>query len=123
MKNTVAKLLAYLLDNFTSNFLGFIVAMASTRLVARFFTTRSIKNLWGLTAHKTVIDKQTYTSLEWFVSVIIGFVVFELISKGLKKRMTHWLPKYKASVIDWMQKRGWEIYRQNKEITVPESGV
>lgn len=68
--------------------------MASTRLVAHFFTTRSIKNLWGLAAKRTVIDKQTYSALEWTISVVIGFIVFEVISKWVKKKAAGLLPKY-----------------------------
>ena len=78
--------------------------MASTRLVAHFFTTRSIKNLWGLTAKKTVVDKQTFSAMEWMISIIIGFVVFEIISKYVKKKMSPVLQKYKGYLpADWVE--------------------
>jgi hypothetical protein len=93
MKNTSRKFLAYLYDNFTGNFIGFVIGMASTRLVSHFFTTRNIKNLWGLTARKTVIDKQTFSAMEMGISILIGFIVFELISKWIKKKMDEIMPK------------------------------
>jgi hypothetical protein len=93
MKDTSKKFLVYLYDNFTGNFLGFVIGMASTRLVAHFFTTRSIKNVWGLTARKTVVDKQTFSAMEWGISIIIGFIVFEIISKWIKKKMDEIMPK------------------------------
>jgi hypothetical protein len=82
-------------SNFTGNFLGFAVGMASSRLVKHYYTTRSIRNLWGLTARKTVVDKQTFSAMEWMVSIIIGFIVFEIISKWIKKKMDQALPKYR----------------------------
>lgn len=100
MKYTVAKnLIKYFYDNFIGNFLGFMVGMASSRLVSHFFATRSIRNLWGLTSRKTVINKTTYSNLEWIISVVIGFIVFEIISKWIKKKTDELYPKYKAIVL------------------------
>lgn len=94
-----SNLVKYLYDNFVGNFLGFIVGMASTRIVSHFFATRSIHNLWGLTAKKTIIDKKTYSNLEWIISVLIGFIVFEIISKWVKKKIDELMPKYKTSLM------------------------
>ena len=104
-KGNNKKFLEYLFNNFTGNFLGFVIGMASTRLVSHFFTTRSIKNLWGLTARKTLVDKQTYSALEWMISIVIGFIVFEVISKWVKKKTDELLPKYKAQVTNWIGSR------------------
>jgi len=93
----VRKFIEYVYSNYVGNFLGFVIGMASTRLVSHYFTTRSIRNLWGLTAHKTVVDKHTYTTMEWCVSIVIGFLVFEIVSKWLKKKMSEILPKYKLT--------------------------
>ena len=87
------KFFQYLYSNFVGNFIGFAIGMASSRLVSHFFTTRSIKNLWGLTARKTVVDKQTFSAMEWGISIVIGFIVFEIISKWLKKKMDEWMAK------------------------------
>jgi hypothetical protein len=108
MKNGLfPKFIQYLYNNFLGNFIGFAVGMASTRLVAHYFATRSIKNLWGLTTHKTVLNKTTYSNLEWIVSVVIGFIVFEIISKWIKKKMDTMMPKYKTSVLEWLAKNKW----------------
>jgi hypothetical protein len=102
--NTGKKFLQYAYSNYTGNFIGFAIGMASTRVVAYFFTTRSIKNLWGLTAQKTVVDKQTFSTMEWMISIIIGFVVFEIISKWVKKKMNPYLQKYKGFLpADWVE--------------------
>jgi hypothetical protein len=102
MKKTGRKFIEYLYGNFTGNFLGFIIGMASARLVSHYFTTRSIKNLWGLTARKTVVDKQTFSAMEWMISIIIGFIVFEIISKWVKKKMDDMMIKYKDRLPQWM---------------------
>jgi len=102
--NASQKFLQYMYSNFTGNFIGFAIGMASTRLVAHFFTTRSIKNLWGLTAKKAVVDKQTFSAMEWMISIIIGFLVFEIISKWVKKKMNPVLQKYKGYLpADWVE--------------------
>ena len=69
--------------------------MASTGLVSHFFATRSIKNLWGLTTRKTLVDKQTFSMMEWAVSILIGFIVFEIVSKSVKKKLDEWVPSWK----------------------------
>lgn len=89
------KITSYLFENFTGNFIGFVIGMASSRLVSHFFTTRSIRNLWGLAARKTVVDRHTFNALETFVALLIGFVVFEVISKWLKKKIAAWSPVYR----------------------------
>ena len=101
--NTGHKFMQYVYSNYTGNFIGFAIGMASTRLVAHFFTTRSIKNLWGLTAKKAVVDKQTFSFMEWAISIIIGFLVFEIISKWVKKKLNPYLLKYKGYLpTDWL---------------------
>ena len=104
MKNFFQKFIQYLYNNFLGNFIGFAIGMASTRLVSHYFATRSIKNLWGLTTRKTIIDKKTYANLEWIVALVIGFIVFEIISKWIKKKMDELMPKYKTSVLQWLAK-------------------
>ena len=119
MKNLFQKFASYLYNNFLGNFLGFAVGMASTRLVSHYFATRSIKNLWGLTSHKTVLDKKTYSNLEWIVSLVIGFIVFEIISKWVTKKLDEHWPKYKASILQWLAKK--RLYPALRSSLPPEA--
>ena len=112
--NIVRKFLGYVYGNYAGNFLGFVVGMASTKLVAHFYTTRSIRNLWGLTAHRTVVDKKTFSMMEWGVSILIGFIVFEIVSKWLKKKLDELLPKYKAT--RWLAKTPDPVPRQGEAV-------
>lgn len=93
----IRKFLEYVYNNYVGNFLGFVIGMMSTRLVSHYFTTRSIRNLWGLTARKTVVDKHTYSNMEWIITIVIGFIVFEIVSKWLTKKLQQLLPKYKVT--------------------------
>lgn len=56
--------------------------------------------MWGLTARKTVVDKQTFHAFEWMITILIGFIVFEIISKWVKRKVDQLLPKYKLT--KWM---------------------
>ena len=94
----------YIYENIIANFTGFIIGMAATKLVAHFFVTRSIKNLWGLAAKRTVIDRKTYSNLELLISIIIGFIVFEVLSKWLKKKLEEWYPAVSAACSRWIGK-------------------
>ena len=93
--NITRKFISYIGNNFIGNFLGFAIGVASTGLVSHFFTTRSIRNLWGLAARKTVVDKQTFSTMEWMISIVIGFIVFEIVSKWLKKKIDEIIARYK----------------------------
>ncbi len=105
MKFTATKsFFKYIYDNFIANFIGFVIGIASTKLVSHYFVTRSIGNLWGLAAKKTVIDKKTFSNLELFISVVIGFVVFEILSKWIKNKMEEVYPSCKNTVLGWMGK-------------------
>ncbi|MEP7277713.1 MAG: hypothetical protein ABI813_03630 [Bacteroidota bacterium] len=95
----------YMYDNFIANFIGFVIGMATSRLVSHFFVTRSIKNLWGLAARKTVIDKKTFSNLELMISVIIGFIVFEVLSKWIKKKMEQAYPVWKTKLLGWVVRK------------------
>jgi hypothetical protein len=100
-KKTVAK---YLYDQLTGNFIGFVIGVSATGLVSQFFETRGIKNLWGLSAKKTVIDKETFSNFEWVISIIVGFVVFEIFMKLVKGWLDNNLSKYKYGFFRWIIK-------------------
>jgi hypothetical protein len=95
-------ILRYLYDQLTGNFAGFLIGMSASGLVSRFFETRSIRNLWGLTAKKTIVDKTTFSNLEWILSIVIGFIVFEIFTKVIKERIDKNFPRYKIKFMRWM---------------------
>ncbi len=101
-KEKIIKLSEYLFDKITGTFTGFVIGLWAARLVAHFFATRSIKNLWGIASRKTVVDKQTYSILEWAASVLIGYIVFEIVVRVIRKRLDPWLDVQKVKFRKWM---------------------
>ena len=94
-KEKLIKLSEYLFDKITGTFAGFVIGLWAASLVSHFFATRSIKNLWGLASKKTVVDKQTYSILEWVASVVIGYLVFEIVLRIIKKHLGPWIDAQK----------------------------
>ncbi len=78
--------LGYAYKQLRGNLLAFISGMSAANLVSMFFETRSMANLWGLTAKKTVIDRNTFGILEWTCSLVIGFIAFE-VANGLMHKL------------------------------------
>ena len=95
----------YLYDQLTGNFAGFIVGMSASGLVSRFFEARSIRNLWGMASRKTVVSKETFGAIEWIVSILIGFIVFEIMTKVVKERLDRHMPTYKRAIFRWIIQR------------------
>lgn len=97
----------YLYDQLTGNFAGFLIGMSATGLVSQFFETRGLRNLWGLTSKKTVVNKETFARIEWIISILIGFIVFELVTKVLKERLDRNMPQYKRAFFRWLIANQW----------------
>jgi hypothetical protein len=115
----------YLLTEVAGNFIGFIVGISATGIVSRFFETRNIKNLWGLTSKKTVVDKSTFTALEWIISIIVGFIVFEIFTKIVAEWVRANLPKYKFRFMRWMVRnqlhhrfREWSVKVERRRVAL-----
>ena len=87
------RFLNYFINEVIGRFTGFIIGMWATKVVSIFFEKRGINNLWGLTAKKKVLDKITFENIEWIVSLVIGFIVYEIISRFIKDKL---VPKIKA---------------------------
>ena len=52
MKKDRKTIFNYLSEQVIGRFTGFMVGLWASRLISHFFTTRSIHNLWGLTARE-----------------------------------------------------------------------
>ena len=107
MKKERKAIFNYLSEQFIGRFTGFIIGLWASSLVSHFFTTRSIHNLWGLTAKKTVVSKQTFGNLEWIASVLIGYIVFEIVLRIMKNKIGPWLTRLRFRLLRWMVENGW----------------
>lgn len=116
-------ILQYLYEQLTGNFIGFLIGMSATGLVSHFFETRSIRNLWGLTSRKTVIDKETFSNIEWIISIVIGFVVFEVMTKVVKEKLDRNLPTLKRKFFRILVTRQLHKSVRNNFQTIHSQGV
>ncbi len=108
------KPLNYLYAKLTGSFMGFLAGTAATGLISRFFETKGINNLWGLASKKRIIDKQTFHTIEWLISIIIGFIVFEIITKVAHKKIKENLRKYKISFYRWIIRN--DLHSKSKNV-------
>lgn len=99
---------SYLSEQFIGRFTGFIIGLWAARIVSHFFTTRSIHNLWGLTAKKTVVSKQTFANLEWIAAVVIGYVVFEVVFRIIKDKIGPWFSRMRFRFLRHAVEKGWD---------------
>jgi len=97
----------YFSEQFIGRLTGFTIGLWASSLISHFFTTRSIHNLWGLTARKTLVSKQTFSNLEWIASVLIGYIVFEIVLRIIKSKVGPWLSSLRFRLIRWMAEKGW----------------
>lgn len=117
---TRRKISKYCYDKLTGTFIGFLIGMSATGLVAQFFETRSIRNLWGITAKKTLVDKNTFSYLEWFISFVIGFIVFEVFTNYVKEYLDIYLPRLKVQMLRWMVKNN--LHERIKNVRMQFNG-
>jgi hypothetical protein len=113
MKKQPRNIFSYLSDQFLGSFTGFVIGIWASSLVSHFFATRSIKNLWGLTSRKTVVDKQTFTMMEWLASAIVGYVVFEVVLRIMKDQLLPRVAIIRFRFLRLMIRTGWHIRLRN----------
>ena len=108
----------YLYNQLTGTFAGFLIGMSATKLVAQFFETRGLKNLWGLASKKTIVDKDTFGNLEWIISIVIGFIVFEIFTKVVKEKIDQYFPIYKYRFFRWTIANQWHTKLRDTGISL-----
>ena len=107
MKKERKSIFNYLSEQFIGRFTGFIIGLWASGLVSHYFTTRTFHNLWGLTARKTVVSKQTFSNLEWVASVVIGYIVFEMALRIMKNKIGPLLTRVRFRLFRRMIEKGW----------------
>ena len=102
-------ILNYLYSQLTGNFMGFVVGISASGIVSQFFETRSIRNLWGLGSKKTIIDKETFGILEWVISIVIGFIFFEVMTKVVKAKLDRNFPVVKRRIFRFLVRQDYHL--------------
>ncbi len=92
--STKQRIFAYLIDAVLGRFAGFLLGISSTNILSLFFETRTPKNLWGILAKKPLLEKSTFSEVEWIISVLIGFIVSEVVNRLVRNYFGEYLPFY-----------------------------
>jgi hypothetical protein len=118
---------AYLANSLSGSLLGFLVGMWATKLVSGFFETRNIYNLFGLKARKALISKEAFENMEWLISIIIGFFVFEIFDKIVKEKLNRTVPIYYERSKQYLRENGWldkaEAFRVTASAEIKERSI
>ena len=113
----------YLYDQLTGNFAGFLIGISASGLVSQFFETRSLKNLWGLGAKKTIVDKETFSNLEWIISIVIGFIAFEIMTKVVKEKIDRHFPAFRFRLLRGAVRGNWHVRLQGFQMALKKRRV
>ncbi len=108
----------YLYNQALAQFTAFYIGIYSTGIVSRFFETKSITNLWGFLAQKTVVDAGTFSILERIVAVVIGFIVFEIVNRNLKPLLERFKPVVDQEIGQFVKERSWNAKWETLKVTL-----
>ena len=98
---TKAKFKRLIFSQTIGNFIGFAVAILATTFFSHQITERrSVKNLFGLIERKQTVVNNIPEWLQWLLSVLIGFIVFEFVNYIIQTK------KY-LTVLNYI-KRSWK---------------
>ena len=79
------KALHFIAGEVTNLAVGYLAGLSASNLVSRFFVKRGLANLWGLTAKREVVQKDTYEWLMFISSYLICLIVMVAVSQLVKK--------------------------------------
>lgn len=113
----------YLYNQALAQFTAFYIGIYSTGIVSRFFETRSITNLWGFLAQKTVVDAGTFSILERIIAVVIGFIVFEIVNRNLKPLLERFKPVVDQEIAQFARERGWDTRWETLKVDLKKKRI
>lgn len=71
--------LDYLVGEALGNLVGFGAGLGVHNLLKQFFVRKSVWNLGGALSRKQALSKDSFDALEVILTVLAGFVVFEIV--------------------------------------------
>ncbi len=85
---TRKKVTEFLINEAIGRFVGFIVGMWSTSLFSKVvYEKKGLNNLFGLAKRKKIVVNTTPEWLQLLISVLVGFIVLELINYCFKNKL------------------------------------
>ncbi|MBC6995181.1 hypothetical protein QWY85_05630 [Neolewinella lacunae] len=65
--------------------IGYLAGLLASNLVTTFFVKRGLGNLWGLTAGREAVKRDTYEWLMFLSSYVIGLAVMVAVQYGMRR--------------------------------------
>ncbi|MCA0236214.1 MAG: hypothetical protein LCH81_07505 [Bacteroidetes bacterium] len=81
----MSKLTKFIAGEVVNLSVGYLAGLSASMLVSKFFVKKGLANLWGLTAKRDAVDKDTYEWLMFAASYFIGLMVMILINYLIKR--------------------------------------
>lgn len=89
------KLLREFIEEFFNHGIGYIAGLLAYNYLESIFEVKSVRNLWGVAnfRKKVLIEQDTFDSMEFIISGIVGFIIFKIVSH------------YSSRFWDWYENR------------------
>lgn len=81
----MSKFTNFLINEALNLSVGYLAGMSASLLVSRFFVKKGFSNLWGLTAKREALQKDSYDMLMFIASYLIGLAVMISVNYAMKK--------------------------------------
>lgn len=79
------KVIGFITNEAVNLSVGYLAGLSASMLVSKFFVRKGLSNLWGLTAKREALDRDTYEWLMFASSYLIGLIVMATITYLLKR--------------------------------------
>lgn len=103
------KLLREFIEEFFNHGIGYIAGLLAYNYLESIFEVKGIRNLWGAAnfRKKVLIEQDTFDSMEFIISGIVGFIIFKIVSH------------YSSKFWDWYERRV-EIISSVGQVSKPD---
>lgn len=81
----MSKFTQFVIGEVTNLAVGYLAGLTASNLVSRYFVKKGLVNLWGLTAKREAVNKDTYEWIMFIASYLIGLAVMLAVSYGMQK--------------------------------------
>jgi hypothetical protein len=89
------KIVREILEEFFNHGIGYLAGLLAYNYLSRYIEVKGIKNLWGFAKNKNkiLVSKDTFESIEFIISAVVGFIIFKIVTHYSQKIWT----KYEQS--------------------------
>lgn len=79
------KVIGFITGEVVNLSVGYLAGLSASMLVSKYFVKKGIANLWGLTAKREALDRDSYEWLMFASSYLIGLIVMATVNYLIKR--------------------------------------